>query len=116
MAAEVYTRLEERARLLIEKYGKEATLIKSTKSGPAHNPTVTPDPSTVKMVETGYSLTNRNESLVQVGDKLGLISTAAASPAKGNKIEIDSVKYTILDVEPLNPGGVTLLFEFHARK
>lgn len=116
MTAAVYTRLEATAKRLIEKYGKDATLTKITNSGPAHNPTQTESTSTVKMVETGYSLTNRNESLVQAGDKLGLISTAGESPELKDKITIDSVKYNIIDLQPLNPGGVTLLFEFTARK
>lgn len=111
-----YGRLEETATRLIAKYGKTATLVKFVESGPAHNPTINESPSDVELVETGYSLTNRNETLIQTGDKLGIISTAGLAPELADKIEIDSVRYSFVDVQPLNPGGTVLIYEFVARK
>lgn len=112
----LYTRLEATATRLINKYGTDAPLFRSTTSGPPHNPVITETEYTVKMVETGYSLTNRNDTLIQVGDKLGIISTAGESPQMSDKIEIDSARYSFVDLKPLNPGGTVLLFEFQARK
>ncbi|MBN49984.1 MAG: hypothetical protein CMN85_10615 [Spongiibacteraceae bacterium] len=111
-----YGRMEETATRLIAKRGKSATLVKFVKSGPAHNPTINENPSDITLVETDYSLTNRNDSLVQVGDKLGIISTAGLAPAMADKIEIDGERYSFVDLQPLNPGGAVLLFEFLARK
>jgi hypothetical protein len=112
----LYARLEATATRLIAQYGKTATLIRMTVSGPAHDPQIVETPHSVTMVETGYSLTNRNETLVLAGDKLGLISTAGETPQLDDKIEIDGTRYSFVDISPLNPGGTTLIHEFHVRK
>lgn len=111
-----YSNLEATATRLIAKYGKSADLYRQSQSGPPHNPVITETTYTVTMVETGYSLTNRNETLVQAGDKLGIISTSGEAPLLSDKIEIGSVKYSFVDISPLNPGGTVLLFEFQCRK
>lgn len=111
-----YARLNATARRLIRQYGKDATLVRLVESGPAHDPTVTETEYTVRMVETGYSLTNRNETLVQVGDKLGIISTEGEAPQFDDKLEIGGERYNIVDLQPLNPGGTVLIHEFTARK
>jgi len=116
-----YNRLKTQvAEKLIRENGKLAYIIRQgTPTGPAYNPTLpAPTRLEVKFVETQYSMTDRNETLVQVGDKMGLISTeTGVTPEKsGDKIEIDGTIYQFLDVKPLNPGGVVLLFKIHARK
>lgn len=88
-------------------------------TGPAYDPQPgEPTRDEVYFLETRYSMTDRDNSLVQVGDKLGLVSTeTGAVPDKSiNQIEIDSVTYQLLDVQPLNPGGVVMLYKVHARK
>lgn len=111
-----YARLNATARRLIRQYGKDATLVRLVESGPAHDPTVSETEFTVQAVETGYSLVNRDETLVQVGDKLGIISTEGEAPQFDDKIELDGERYNLADLQPLNPGGTVLLFEFKARK
>lgn len=116
MVAALYTRLAKTARDLIAKYGKNCAIVRETTSGPPHAPVVTQTEYPVKIVETGYSLTNRNEVLVQAGDKVGIISTdAAVAPRLHDPIRIDGEMYRLIDLKPLNPGGLTLLFEFNAR-
>lgn len=115
MTAAVYARLEATANRLISKYGKQAKLWRTLSTGPAHNPTTEEQYYLITVVETGYSLANRNETLVQAGDKLGIISTSGKAPQRSDQIEIDGEKYSFVDLEPLNPGGVTLLYEYHAR-
>ncbi|MDT8321524.1 MAG: hypothetical protein RQ826_13445, partial [Xanthomonadales bacterium] len=55
---------------LIDQFGKPATLIQTMQSGPEFDPVITETQTAIVLVESGYSLTNRNESLVQAGDKL----------------------------------------------
>lgn len=116
MSDAFYVRMEATATRLIGRRGKPAKLWRVETSGPAHNPVETDQDHDIKLVETGYSLTNRSETLVQVGDKLGLISTAGEAPRMTDKIEIDGTKYNFVDLQPLNPGGRVLLYEFQARK
>ena len=112
----IYDRLKSTAERLIGQYGRPCALVRQTQSGPDYDPVVTESTYTVQALETGYSLTSRNDTLVQVGDKLGLISTADEAPRFDDKIEIDGDRYSFVDLQPLNPGGTTLLFEFQARR
>lgn len=112
-----YRRLEATAQRLIAKWGKTATLVREERSGPPHAPVVVPVEHEVKLVDTGYNITNRNETLIHTGDKLGLISTdAAVVPELGDELVVDGLEYHLVDVQPLNPGGLTLLTEFVARR
>ncbi|WP_420465612.1 hypothetical protein [Panacagrimonas sp.] len=111
-----YDRLNATARRLIQAYGKSASVIRIALSGPPHAPVQTETPHACMLVETGYKLTLIPESLVQVGDRMGIISTTIAiSPETADKIEIGGIRYNFVDVKPLNPGGTVLLYEFLAR-
>lgn len=116
MVASVYTRLEPRARRMINEYGKLADIVREQQSGPPHAPVVTPVAYPCKLVETGYSITNRPTTNIQTGDKVGIISTeAAVSPVLHDRVRIEGIDYRFVDLQPLNPGGLTLLHEFVAR-
>lgn len=108
------------AERLIRENGKQAFIITpGTATGHPSNPIPgTPTRDMVYFVETRYSMTDRNATLVQVGDKMGIISTETGIvPEKSvSKIEIDGTIYQLLDVSPLNPGGVVMLYKIHARK
>lgn len=111
----LYARLEATARRLIGSYGKPAAIVREERSGPPHAPVVTEVEHPVTLVETGYSLTNRNESLIQTGDKVGLISTAGESPQLDDVLRMDGADYRFADLQPLNPGGLVLLYQFVCR-
>lgn len=115
-----YDRLAATARRLIKDKGQAAALLRTgTPTGPAHDPQPGADVrTTCYVVETGYSLTDRDTTLVEQGDKLGLISTELDGfvPAKTDRIEIGGLQYHFLDLQPLAPGGTVLLYEFHARR
>ncbi|GGO89034.1 hypothetical protein GCM10011348_45840 [Marinobacterium nitratireducens] len=114
-----YVRLEATAQRLIAANGKAVTLVRAgAPTGPEWDPQPGPDTEHAAiMVETGYSLAYRSETLIQAGDKLGLISTDLdIAPAMSDKIKIDGDTYEFIDLQPLNPGGTTLLYQFQARK
>lgn len=117
MVDPLYTRLEATARRLIAKYGKDAAVIRWTTSGPPHAPVVTESSHACKLADIGYSLTNRNETLILAGDKVGIMSTDLdIVPTLADKLRIDGEDYSVVDVEPLNPGGLTLIYEYHCRR
>jgi len=109
-----YSSLKETADRLIARFGKSATLVTLTNSGTDYDPTVTESTTAITLVEIGYSLTNRNESLVQVGDKIFLVQ-AAAEPATDDKIRLDGADYNMVDAQPLSPGATVMLYEVQAR-
>lgn len=112
-----YTRMEATARRLIAEYGKAATVVRFATSGPAHAPVITETEHACVLVETGYRLTLIPETLIQSGDRMGIISTTITIvPETADKIDIAGERFNFVDVKPLNPGGTTLLYEFLARK
>ena len=70
------------------------------------------DPTVV--VETGYSLTDRNETLIQSGDWVG-IAQSKVEINRGDFLETDGKRLRVVEVRPLNPGGTVLLYELVAR-
>jgi hypothetical protein len=115
-----YDRMEATAQRLIGNYGQNADIVREgAPTGPPHDPQPgAPTRHPCRMVETEYSLTNRDTTLVLQGDKLGIISTAGLSivPTKDDDLEVDGDVYHMVDLQPLRPGGQTLLYEFHARR
>lgn len=113
-----YANLQATAERLIERFGKPATLIQyaAGDGGDPWDPGGTVTESTITLVETSYSMTNRDDSLIQQGDKIWFVSTAGESPAKPDEIRLDGQTYQLIDVQPLNPGGTDLMFEIHARR
>ena len=99
---------------LIAEFGKSAVLVSTTTTGPDFDPVVTETTTDITLVELDFSLTNRNESLVQAGDKLFLVQ-AVAAPALDDKIRLDGVDYQMVQVQPLAPGPVTILYEVQGR-
>lgn len=104
------------AQRLIQQYGKDATLVRFEETGPAHDPQVTEVEYAVTLVESSYSITDRNESLTQVGDKVVIVSTEGEALQDGDKLEIDGERYNFINLMPLNPGGTVLLFKVLCRK
>jgi len=111
-----YDRVQRHANKLIATYGKPATLIRLEQSGPAYNPTTTEVEYTVQIVETGYEIANRADTLVQTGDRVGIISTTGEAPELSDKIEIGGTRYGLVGLEPLTPGATTLAYTFVARR
>lgn len=113
-----YDRLEATAKRLIKDKGYAAHVVRDgAPTGPPHNPTPgTPTEHACYVVETGYSLTNRSDTLIQAGDKVGIISTEIdIVPALSDRLKVDGVLYRFADLAPLRPGGQTMMFEFVAR-
>ena len=109
-----YTVKKALAERLLARYGKTGTLSQpGATTGPAWDPTPgTPVPTPVDCVELRASIGNQEPSVASRGSRRILVSTSAGvTPAKGNKLTVDGITHTIETVDPLNLGGVTLLFE-----
>lgn len=117
MADPVYTRLVQTATRLIQQYGSDAQLVRTTSTGPSYDPAVTTEEYNLKAVETGYSITNRSDSLIKTGDVVGILEVGGeAIPQPSDQLRIGGSLYSFHDFLPLNPGGVTIFYEFIARK
>lgn len=117
MPAPLYSRLRPTAVRLLGLYGKAATLVALTPSGAPEAPTLTESLVACTVLTTGWKLSRIPASQVQVGDRLGLISPDIGTvPALSHLIELDGVRHKFVALEPLDPGGIALLYEFLARK
>lgn len=114
-----YDRMQATAERLIARFGYATQLERDgAPTGPPHNPR--PGSATrhdCRVVELEYSLNDRDTTLVQQGDKLGLISTAVdVQPGKDDRLLLGGHLYHLIDLQPLSPSGQVLLYEFHARR
>lgn len=114
-----YTALQGVAERLIRENGKTAQLVSV---GPPSGPPWDPQPGVeieqnVFLVETMYSMFHRDDSFIQVGDKTGIISTESGvvPELSVHDIQIGGTRYKLVDVQPLIPGPVTMLYKFTAR-
>lgn len=112
-----YAGLQTTAQRLIADFGRTATLVRPGEpTGPDYNPQPgTPTEYTVSLVQLEYSMTNRDQSLIQAGDRVWLVSTAGEAPAQTDTLKDMGKEYQLIDVQPLMPGDATLLFEVHGR-
>lgn len=55
-------------------------------------------------------------ALVQVGDRYALVSAAIAEIDTSDKLIIDTVSWSIINVKKLAPAGVTVLWQCQIRK
>ena len=118
MSRKDYSGLQATASRLIDKFGQDATL---SKQGADTGQPWDPEPgaavtSDAILCDIGYSLMNRNETLVQKGDRRVLISVIGSAPELGDQMIVESVTYNIIDLMPLSPGGTVLLYEAMLRK
>lgn len=117
MADPMYAEMADMAVEMIGELGKPAVLVRQERSGPPHAPVVTPVEYACQLADIGYSITNRSGTHIQAGDKVGIMSPAiAVEPAMADVLRIDGADYRFVDLQPLNPGGLTVIYEYQARR
>ena len=104
----------------LKRFGKIAQLITpGTNTGTDYDPVYgEPTESDVYFLETEWKMSDAQKSLVQVGDKLGIISTEGGIVPNQliNTSKIGGEEYQLIVVSPLQPGSATMLYYIAARK
>jgi hypothetical protein len=117
MATFDYTRSRATAERLIAKFGMAGAIRRQTNSGPAYDPTTidTDYPCTLVVLE--YDDSKIDGTLIRRTDKLIYLSTQGLSitPADSDRI-IAGEEFSIANIKPLSPAGLTLFYEIQARK
>lgn len=69
-------------------------------------------------VEESYSIREQDGTNIQRGDKKITFAPddAAMIPKTTHTLSVGNVAYTIINVEPLSPGGVAVLYRLQARR
>lgn len=111
-----YAPLLDTANLLIGEFGKTAILTTETTTGDPWNPATMPETHDCTIVEVTYGQLSRiAQSLVQTGDRTGLIAVGPYAPKLSDTITIDGETFVFVHIKPLQPGDTLLLWEFVAR-
>lgn len=112
-----WTRFVTTARRLIRRNGQTVTIQDGSPEPTGWNPSAhDPVNITAQYVNVGYSITGRNDTLVQSGDRVGIVEATSYEIKPGDRIIIDGSTYTIVDAQPLQPATTKILTEIIARR
>lgn len=122
MSSRFYRGISRIASKQIRRYGVEAELLVRAPAGKTWDPD--PDSSNpptvipVRLVKDSQAETYRARSAVQAGDVTGILSpvNVTADPKLADALRIGGVLYELLRVEPVEPGPVVVVYEFHCRR
>ena len=115
-----YSNLKVTARVLLKKFGQSMTLTRDVAGN--YDPTTGSVSNTVQtFVDFGVVLPFSNgvssiaDSLIQTGDRQVFIQMST-EPKPTDKITIAGAVHNIVNVKPLEPSGVNVLYELQIRK
>ena len=104
----------------IAEYGKPGTLYINDPEGGAPYESQFGDELAypVTVLQTGFTKADNKGTLVEKGDVMFLVSTegVTADPELAHRIEVNSITYQVVRVDPLFPGPTIMFWKVHARK
>lgn len=116
---ETYQRHRRTADRLIAKYGRDAYLVREGEPG---GEPWDPQPGVdelfpIQFVETGYQVGLHTDTLIERGDLLGMMAVPAdVTPELSDRLRVDGVDHSLVDLKPIRPGESALAFAFQARR
>ena len=96
-----------------------AIVRKGAPTGPEYNPTPgTPAEHACTVVQSSYRQHERDGTLIQAHDLKFLVSTDGLDivPTPEDELKVGGETYQIIDVAPLAPGGVTIMYTMQVRR
>lgn len=117
MAGFDYTRSRGTAVKLIAKFG-QAGAIRRTTVGDGYDPTPVDEDFACKLVDLDVEERSIDGTLVLRGDRTVYLSTEGLTiePLRTDRVVIGGEPHTVVDVKPLQPGGLVVFWELLARK
>ena len=116
-----YTDLRSAAEIMVTEYGQAVTL-KRIAAG-AYDPSTGTAAQTVtsypgRAIMGNYSNRDIDGTLIMRGDRLATLAcdTLGVVPSKDDVLTVDGVDWTVQSVEPVDPGGVALIYRLQVRK
>lgn len=114
-----YARSTATADRLLAKFGQTGTLKRPTSTGPAHNPTEgEPDEHACTFVVEEFKAFEIDGSRVLATDKKVLLAKGSLTiePTTTDKLMIGGIPHSIVRIEPVAPGGVTVMYMAQCRR
>ena len=113
-SATVHTRFAALAVRLIAKHGRALSLVTTTNSGTAYDPTTSESTVGIVGVQTQFKADEIGGDLVRDDDKLFLVDSAIPITT-AMRIVDDSVSYSIKSSRVVHPGMTSILYKVQAR-
>lgn len=113
-----YTKTRATAERLIAKFGQQGQLRRITVSGPDYDPVQTSQAFACMLVDLDHTQTHFGDTLTQRGDRMIYLSTAGllVEPTLADRLVVGGVEHAIVDIQPLSPGGIALLWQLRVRR
>lgn len=114
-----YAKIRARARAGLLKGGTTATLLVPTYTGPAYKKVEgQPQRHGVVILIDAYANSEIDGTRIAATDKKVWMAAEGLSvtPEPGHRLEFDGAQHAIVNVKPLAPGGVAVMYEVQARR
>lgn len=115
-----YVRLSQSAERLLRRAGRACTLTKRAKgtydASSSRAAQGAPEHFPITCVTLEFNAREVDGTMILAGDLRAYTISKEAVPAVGDMVTIDGKQWRIEDPRPLNPGGVTLLYDLQLRK
>ncbi len=112
-SATIHNRFAALATRMIDKHGRNASLVSMTETGDAWNPVQAEVLAPVVIVQTQFSAMEVDGDLVRSSDKRYLMDSSVV-PTSDMRLR-DGVDYSIMNVDEIKPGTLGVLYKVQAR-
>lgn len=109
-----YARAAITASRLIAKFGQSATLRQTANTGTAYSPTRANTDATVTVAFVEYGDRHIDGTLIKQGDRIAYLA-AGTIPDIDDKLIVNGVTYSVVNVKQLNPAGTVVYYELQVR-
>lgn len=109
-----YVSLEATARRLIKENGRAMVVRELIKSGPAHNPVITPNDKAALGVMTEFDANERDDSFTN--EDIKVLLAANIEVTKTMKLVDEGLEYTIVNARKVKPGNTTVIYILQVRR
>ena len=116
-----YNKIQDTALNLIEKFGADATVKKASIAAGANAwnaPQQVASDKVGKAVRTEYSLYNINGTTIKAGDVKLLLAAKdlTVMPAQGDTVVFAGTEYKVMNIDPIAPAEVILVYVVQLRR
>ncbi len=118
MAAFDYDKARATGERLIAKFGQKGSLRRITNSGPDYDPVQTSEDFVCSLVNLDQNQSHIADTFIQRGDRMVYLSTEGLSitPMLADRLVIGGVEHSIVDIQPLSPGGTIVFWQLQVRR
>lgn len=105
----------ELATEMIGGNGRPMLLRTFTQSGDPWSPSLTPVDTPIIGLQTGWTRSDRDQFLIEIGD-IKILIDSSVEPSTAGRIVDNGIDYSIIDFVTVAPGEQAILYKVQARR